>query len=233
MKAALTVALCMVLLSCGTFRLTSLEIERAANVTRLPLTLEIREDSLLRMTGNSKVTELPGVSPSGMNVSVKYTVRQQRTVGSQTLSDVPDWLSNQASALITDAEIKGSLWVEITILDRSVNALWLVPSCLTLGLLNILGFPAASQSFEVSVTLEVVDAAGHILGRYEGTGATTEYAAAWWGYSGVGAIAHGFSLERAAFFTALRNALQNAVDAFHAEAPKLLTTLDASPTLSE
>jgi hypothetical protein len=87
---------------------------------------------------------------------------------------------------------------------------FVVVSVATLTAINLLGFPICSQSGTLRLEATITDLTGEVLGRYEGRGDVTEFAAYYWGYSGSGAARAmpGFPLGRATLNSAVVAALE-------------------------
>lgn len=59
---------------------------------------------------------------------------------------------------------------------------WLVPSALTLFTINLFGFPAMSQTTELDVEVEIMDANYNRVAKYSAIAKDTKHVAFYWGY---------------------------------------------------
>ena len=67
--------------------------------------------------------------------------------------------------------------------NASLNWAWFVPSTLSMYVVNLVGFPILSQSSEVTLDIEVLDARRRHVTKFTAKGRDTEYSALYWGYS--------------------------------------------------
>ena len=97
------------------------------------------------------------------------------------------------------------------------NVLWLTPSILTLGIINLVGWPAYHESTSVRVKAEVYDNAGNLVDSYSSIGSDWSIAACYYGYDPGDA-------EKKAYNGAYKEALEQVLSDIYndKELPKIL-----------
>lgn len=89
-----------------------------------------------------------------------------------------------------------------------VDKAYIVPTVLTLSLINLFGFPIVSHEVELELKVELVDENGKLINTYSATGSNKSYAAYYWGYTGVGAANKASILGETTEKLALKDALE-------------------------
>lgn len=153
------------------------------------------------------------------------------------VQDIKEILGCELPQLACDAGGTATGTLRVSVPQPKVHSVFwlpLVPSILTLTMINIIGFPFCGQSATVTYRLTVEDAGGATVGAYEGTGSTSQWAAYYWGYSGVGAAStegavagSGIDLPRATIAGASVRAVDRALQALAADAPRVRAKLAA------
>lgn len=116
-----------------------------------------------------------------------------------TGKQMPVWFYNDSDAIIQGSfpencskgeKPHGTLLVQYLNRDRSVGAgyAWFIPSLMTLTMINLIGFPAASQNATADLQVIVREPNNQEIARYRGRGNNTEYTAYYWGYPAPGAL---------------------------------------------
>ncbi|MBN2820867.1 MAG: hypothetical protein JXP36_17980 [Bacteroidales bacterium] len=72
--------------------------------------------------------------------------------------------------------------------ECSVNSIYTVPSVLTLTLINLFGFPIATQKAEIAIDAVIFNNENQVIKEYSFKGSAQKAAAYYWGYTGTGAI---------------------------------------------
>lgn len=101
---------------------------------------------------------------------------------------------------------------------------WTAASLSTMFLPNVLGMPVLTQRVELELQMEVVDAQGKVLTRYNAPGTGKATVAAYYGYDSATAT-------RKANLVALKDAMSNIKQKLGADAPALASQLEAAGTL--
>lgn len=119
--------------------------------------------------------------------------------------------------------------------DASTGWGWFVVSALTAFTINLFGFPAASQSAELDVEVEIQDSKHNRIGRYSAVVKNTRYAAFYWGYSGIGSLNadRDTEISRVVNAEALRKALQEIKSQINREAMKIRMRLTEAGKLQD
>ena len=138
-------------------------------------------------------------------------------------------------AMVGAGEAKGKIVFRITAKEHTANWLWAIPTVLTVMLNGVLGVPMASQTATIGLEAQVVDSTGRVLGTYSGSGAATEYAAFYWGYSAMSSLAKfgsvgkfRIALPRATIGHATLAALEDVLRKLSADSQRLQGELSTS-----
>lgn len=68
--------------------------------------------------------------------------------------------------------------------DIFSGLLWIIPSCFTYGLANLLGMPLLSQGIQSEIHIRVLDKEGRLVKRYYAEAKDTQYVALYWAKQG-------------------------------------------------
>lgn len=90
-----------------------------------------------------------------------------------------------------------------------VDMTYIVPTVLTLSIINLFGFPITSHEVELDLKVELVDKNGKLTHTYFAKGSNKSYAAYYWGYTGVGAANKESELGEITEKLALKEALES------------------------
>ncbi len=85
---------------------------------------------------------------------------------------------------------------------------YIVPTVLTLSLINLFGFPITSHEVALELKVELVDPEGESYNTYFARGKNKSFAAYYWGYTGVGAANEESKLGEITEKLALKDALE-------------------------
>ncbi|GJM22485.1 MAG: hypothetical protein DHS20C15_24000 [Planctomycetota bacterium] len=162
---------------------------------------------------------------SAQNVS---SVREFALREAPAVSDARALIQAATAPLLRPSAAAGTLRVRLVRRkDHEAERAWLIPSVLTLGVINLFGAPLGSQHCELELSLEVLDAQGEVLESYSARGQGSAHAAAYWGYdtSLPGTAGSSDDLSRAAIARATVDALEHALVELRQDIPGLRDAL--------
>ncbi len=118
--------------------------------------------------------------------------------------------------------------------EASLGWGWLIPSGLTLFTINLFGFPAVSQTTELDVEVEILDANHNRIAKYSAIAKDTKYSALYWGYPFPRKphIDYDNTLTRMTSASALRAAMQDIKKQIHRDASEIRGKLIAAGELN-
>ncbi|WP_010662758.1 hypothetical protein [Marinilabilia salmonicolor] len=133
----------------------------------------------------------------------KYTTIETESLSGSRLKMINNYLGADSIS-----NYLGTCKVTLCKTKHYIEIGYLVPTVLTLTMINLLGFPIISHEVQLELKVELVDTLGENEKEIYVSGINKSFAAYYWGYSGVGAMNENSELGDITEKLALKDALE-------------------------